>query len=338
MGLGLVSAAGVQGGYEELERILAQRIAQKVYEDEQAQKQQENAFRRRQIEQGDRRLNLEEEQLRAPKPEAPERPYVVGGSLVTPQGGVLYSAPEKPAPPQRPMTVSPGASLVDPETGRIITSVPDRPQAQPKPEASLADKLQEYEERKKIDAKYTGARPSLGTERNTLNYFNRMLEAERNARAVEGQIGDRDAALSGGIPLLPNFVENFLKTDAGQKYTQAQRMFTEARLRKESGAAIPTSEYENDRRTNFRDVGDKPETLKQKRASRLQTMRGIGNASGRALQEFYGDDASLDSILKEFMDEQPGAPAAGSGPRVGELRTINGQKAYWDGKGWLPVR
>ena len=85
-----------------------------------------------------------------------------------------------------------------------------------------------------------------------------------------------------------------------------------------SGAAVPPAEYENDRRTNFRIAGDAPDIVKQKRGSRVQTMRGIGNSAGRALQEFYGQDASLDSLLGEFADAEmaplhrpiPGLPGA----------------------------
>lgn len=190
-------------------------------------------------------------------------------------------------------------------------------EANVQPRQSVADELAAYEAKKKIDAQYTGARPSLGAERNTLNYFNRMLEAERNARKVEDQIGNRDT-LVGELPGVPGFLENWLKSPAGQQYTQAQRMFTEARLRKESGAAIPENEFANDRRMNFRVSNDDPETMKQKRAARLATMRGIGNASGNALREYYGDDATLDSLLKEFEE------AGGSSGTV-KMRAPNGQ-------------
>jgi hypothetical protein len=154
------------------------------------------------------------------------------------------------------------------------------------------------------------ARPVTGAERQTLNYFNRMLEAERNARAVEDKVNGTDLAAS---EMAPGFIENWLKSKEGQQYSQAQRTYTEARLRKESGAAIPPGEFDSDRRTNFRAMGDKPESLKQKRGSRLQTLKGIGNASGRALQEYYGEGATLDELLKEFADAQAQAPAAGGG-------------------------
>ena len=158
-------------------------------------------------------------------------------------------------------------------------------------------------------------KPITGAERQAVSFFNRMLEAERNARGVEGKLTGVDL---GAAEMAPDFIENWLKSKEGQAYTQAQRTFTEGRLRKESGAAVPPAEYENDRRTNFRIAGDAPDIVKQKRGSRVQTMRGIGNSAGRALQEFYGQDASLDSLLGEFADAEmaplhrpiPGLPGA----------------------------
>lgn len=151
-------------------------------------------------------------------------------------------------------------------------------------------------------------KPITGAERQAVSYFNRMLEAERNARGVEDKLTGVDL---GAAEAAPDFLENWLKSKEGQLYSQAQRTFTEGRLRKESGAAVPPGEYENDRRTNFRIFGDKPENVKQKRNSRVATMRGIGNSAGRALQEFYGQDATIDSLLADFAEQQDAA-AGGS--------------------------
>lgn len=156
-------------------------------------------------------------------------------------------------------------------------------------------------------------KPVSGEERKVVGFFQRMLEAEKNARAVEDKLSPQDV---GAMSYVPNWLENWIKTPEGQQYTQAQRTYTEARLRKESGAAIPTSEYENDRATNFRAANDKPETLKQKRASRVTMLRGIGNASGRALQEYYGEGATLDDLLKEFADAPQAAPTGAGGGTV----------------------
>jgi hypothetical protein len=172
-------------------------------------------------------------------------------------------------------------------------------------------------------------RPSLGAEKTALGFFNRMLQAERDARAVEKETGNWDAALSGGIPLLPEFAENALKSGAGQKYTQAQRAYTEARLRKESGAAINKDEYENDRRMSFRNVGDKDDTLAQKRAQRLTTLRGLGTQAGRALQEHYGDDANLDALLKEFEEQASPQVIRQRNARTGQVRVSTDGGKTW---------
>ena len=328
MGLGLQGAYGLQGAQQSLQELLASRVAAQKQAQLEQQQALENAQRDRQLTQGDRRMDLDEEVARTPKPQGPVS-MSPGGALVDPSTGrIITQIPDRPEKPQGPMIVSPGAQLVDPATGRVISRAPTV--APP----SMGDELAEYEAKKQIDAKYTGARPSLGAERNTLNYFNRMLQAEKDARAVEDLVGEKDVAIA-DIPLVPSLAENLLRSESGQKYTQAQRAYTEARLRKESGAAIPESEFTTDRKTNFRTFGDKPDTIKQKRNMRLQTLRGIGNAAGRAFQEYYGDDATLDSILKDFVEAQA---AEGQGPAVGEPRTINGVPAVWDGQGWLPAK
>lgn len=142
-------------------------------------------------------------------------------------------------------------------------------------------------------------KPVTPAERQTLAYFQRMLQAEKNARAVEDKLGGTDLAAQ---QYAPGWLENWLQSEEGQQYSQAQRQYTEARLRKESGAAIPPQEFDSDRKTNFRIAGDMPDVLPQKRNSRLQTIRGTGNAAGRAIEEYYGEGVTLDDLLKEFAD------------------------------------
>lgn len=339
MALGYTGAAGLNAGYQSLEQILAGRIAAQLEQQKLAEQAQQRAIENQRANE-ELQLRRDEFGLRKSQSEKPapsHGPYVVNGALVNEQGGVLYSAPEKPATAPKTGVHVVGGNLVD-DTGHVLFTAPKDPA---KPEKTQDEILREYEEKKKIDAKYTGTRPSLGAEKTALNYFNRMLQAERDARAVEDQVGGWDAALP-DVPGVPNMLENFLHSAAGQKYQQAQRAYTEARLRKESGAAIPQSEFDTDRRTNFKVAGDAPDLMKQKRGMRLETMRGIGNSAGRALQEFYGDDATLESLLAEFADKPTsgGAAQGGSqaGPKVGERRTINGVPATWDGKGWLPAR
>ena len=96
------------------------------------------------------------------------------------------------------------------------------------------------------------------------------------------------------------YAPNVFQTRDQQRYRQAQRTFTEARLRKESGAAIPLAEYENDSRTYFAQPGDTPQVRTQKRQARQTVLNGLKFAAGRAYDEFYGSSSSGQSPMKRF--------------------------------------
>jgi hypothetical protein len=128
------------------------------------------------------------------------------------------------------------------------------------------------------------ARPVTGAERQTLAYYLRMEQALKDIEALEPEISKQGLAGQ----LQGQHAPNMLQSDTQQRYRQAQRAFTEGRLRKESGAAIPEGEYENDARTYFFQPGDK--SIDQKRAGRRQVLDGLKMSSGRAYQEHFGDD------------------------------------------------
>lgn len=160
-----------------------------------------------------------------------------------------------------------------------------------------------------------GGRPT-GAQQKDLTYFNRMVEAERAARAVENDVTNWDLGVN---EMSPGFLENWLQSPKGQQYTQAQRAFAEARLRRESGAAINQSEFDINRRVYFRNSGDDPAGFANKRKQRMATLRGMAYAAGPALQEYYGPEATLDSVLAEFADQQAaaGVPGGGAAPVAG---------------------
>lgn len=141
------------------------------------------------------------------------------------------------------------------------------------------------------DARTT--KPPTGAERQTLAFFNRALEGDKTAAELEDAIANAGLASQAQQQYAPNM----LQTEGQQRYRQAQRSFTEARLRKESGAAINPSEYENDSKTYFAQPGDSPAVRKQKRDARRTLLKGLGNAAGNALREYYGDATNLDTIV-----------------------------------------
>lgn len=126
---------------------------------------------------------------------------------------------------------------------------------------------------------------ATASERGILAYHNRAKQAEETLAGLESVINDKGLA---GQAVL-NWAPNMLQPEENQVYRQAQRAFTEARLRKESGAAIPPEEFKSDERTYFAQPGDTPTALEKKRQGRAKVLEGLAFSSGKAYDEFYGE-------------------------------------------------
>lgn len=214
-------------------------------------------------------------EAKAPTPEA--RVVSAGGALVDPTGKVLFRAPTQPGTDKLERVETTDAQ------GKPVTQfvTPTAGASYPKP---------------------TGAgKPATGQQRKALSFFNRGKEAEEIASSLE----QGETISPARIKYTPEFA-NFLQSSPNQAYIQAQRAFTEARLRKESGAAVPESEYEKDALTYFAQPGDTKETIAQKRAARNAVLAGIAFESGDALKEFYGDEA------EGMVERYKGAGAKGA--------------------------
>jgi hypothetical protein len=138
-------------------------------------------------------------------------------------------------------------------------------------------------------------KPVTDAQRKNLSFYRRGKEAldTLNTPLASGQSLEDTIASQGLMNQARLGYEgpgsNLLKSEEQQQYRAAQRAFTEARLRKESGAAVPTSEYDNDAKTYFVQVGDSPSVIKQKRIARQTVLEGIANEAGRAYDEWYGE-------------------------------------------------
>ena len=126
---------------------------------------------------------------------------------------------------------------------------------------------------------------ATGAERGTLAFFNRALNATKDVAGIEQEFASNPAKAA-GLGLWGIF-----QTSEQKAYKQAQRAFTEARLRKESGAAIPNEEYANDAETYFVQPGDDTVSIAQKQRARAEVLEGIRFGAGSAYNEFYGEDA-----------------------------------------------
>lgn len=78
------------------------------------------------------------------------------------------------------------------------------------------------------------------------------------------------------------FVGNYLKSDEYQSAEQAQRDFINSILRRESGAVISPSEFENASKQYFPHPGDSKDVIAQKKANREAAIKGIERSAGPA--------------------------------------------------------
>jgi hypothetical protein len=171
-----------------------------------------------------------------------------------------------------------------------------------------------------------GKRPAAGTqkaatglEKRALNFYNRAAQADKDLEALEPAI----TRMNLGQQTYMQWAPNFAQTETGQLYTQAQRAFTEARLRKDSGAAIPEQEFVNDRRTYFAQPGDSQKTLEQKRRARAAVLSSLGFESGQALGEYVGDPEEAAAIVRGYKERSERKDGADTG--AVQVRTPDGQ-------------
>jgi hypothetical protein len=145
-------------------------------------------------------------------------------------------------------------------------------------------------------------RPITGTERQSLAFYNRAQNAVEDIAPLEPVIAQQNLLQQERFKHAPDVALSPVQ----RQYRQAQRSFTEARLRKESGAAIAAHEYENDARTYFAQPGDDQKTIQQKQKAREKVLDGLRISSGRAYEEYYGEPAPTASAGKvETVERGP---------------------------------
>jgi hypothetical protein len=145
-----------------------------------------------------------------------------------------------------------------------------------------------------------GGKPLTETQGNAVSFGARAVEANRIATDLEkqgvtntGVIRTVTGGVLGGAPIIGDKLEqnvrstfNVLPTYLGgpnpqqQQNDQARRDFVSAVLRKESGAAISASEYANEEKKYFPQLGDSEAVIKQKQNSRIKAIEGLKSQAG----------------------------------------------------------
>jgi hypothetical protein len=114
---------------------------------------------------------------------------------------------------------------------------------------------------------------------NAAGFYDRMVEAEKilsNPKLAEAN----QSYVQNGLYALPG--GNSLVKPEFQQYNQAQRDFVNAILRKESGAAISPSEFNNAAIQYFPQPGDGPDVSAQKAANRATAIAAMKRSGGPA--------------------------------------------------------
>lgn len=172
----------------------------------------------------------------------------------------------------KPFTLGKGDRLVD-ASGKVIA---ENPSDAPKPlivPAGSAVIDAEGNEKFKNDKPETAAKPPTEGQSAYQLYGKRMEESNKaiedlNFKPVEGA----------------EYLPNRLKGEDRQKFEQSQRDFINAALRKESGAAISPSEFQNAQKQYFPQAGDSEDVLRQKKANRalvIAEFKRLGGESGK---------------------------------------------------------
>lgn len=118
-------------------------------------------------------------------------------------------------------------------------------------------------------------------------YFDRMAQSEQILRGLEQQ-DKQPGWWSNAVRAVPLVGETAIgravTPDTSLQYEQAQRDFINALLRRESGAVISESEFDNARKQYFPSAGDSPAIIEQKRKNRETAAEGIRRAAGPAFK------------------------------------------------------
>ncbi len=125
---------------------------------------------------------------------------------------------------------------------------------------------------------------------NAFTFANRMSEADAVINEIGGKYSPMALRASRAVEGVPGLgiAANYRLSPNDQRMEQAKRDFTNAVLRKESGAAISASEFDNADRQYFPQPGDSAQVIEQKRRNRKTAIDGISEAAGPAKSKIGG--------------------------------------------------
>lgn len=120
-------------------------------------------------------------------------------------------------------------------------------------------------------------------ERTSASFLNRMEFANNMLDSMPPDaVPPIESHAMRAFPLIGDYMANVVMSPKQQAYFNATQEWVRAKLRKESGAAIPTGEFFEEYRTYFPMPGDSPEVIQQKSEFRKSVERSMSTMAGRA--------------------------------------------------------
>lgn len=141
----------------------------------------------------------------------------------------------------------------------------------------------------------SAGKPLTDAQSTSLGYAKRVDQSSKIIDQLGSQFTGANSVVGGLLP-------NTLKSEDRQKYEQAQQNFVNAVLRKESGAAIAQSEFDNARKQYFPQPGDTQGVVDQKKANRdLQYQNLLQDAGNPKLPQDNSGGATITSNGKQYI-------------------------------------
>jgi hypothetical protein len=141
-------------------------------------------------------------------------------------------------------------------------------------------------------------KPLTESQATSTGYLGRMQAAEKLLDTMPEGHATFGTEIAGSVPSVGDTLRRVVSSDSQQNYRQAQEDWVRAKLRKESGAAIPPAEMDREIATYFPMPGDREPVIKQKAASRKQAQQQMQVGTGRAPQA---------DVIKNGYRLKPGA-------------------------------
>ncbi|MCO5358422.1 hypothetical protein [Acidovorax kalamii] len=170
-------------------------------------------------------------------------------------------------------------------------------------------------------ATQAGKKPLNDTQAKALQFGSRMQQAGQNLDALASNGATQPGYIKRAADVVgAGALANWTQNPQQQQVEQSQRDFVNAVLRRESGAAISNSEFDNARQQYFPQPGDDAKVIEQKRRNRELATRGV-------LAEVPDSEKRVQQVTA--ADQPPQQPQRA----VSRTGTINGRKVvqYSDG-------